>query len=86
MNSASLARSKRLQRVHALLSDEQWHSTRDIIDRARVCAVNSIVAELRDNGCQIETRRGKALAGDSSVVYRYRMTDARPSAPAPQAG
>ena len=76
MHSASLARSKRLQRVHALLADGGWHSTRDIVDRAHVCAVNSIIAELRDNGCWIETRRRLALAGDSSVVYQYRLVAA----------
>ena len=76
MNSASLTRSKRLQRTHALLSDGQWHSTRDIVDKAKVCAVNSIIAELRDNGCWIETRRRPALAGDSSVVYQYRLVAA----------
>ena len=85
MHSASLARSKRLQRVHALLSDGEWHSTRDIVDGAKVCAVNSIIAELRDNGCWIETGRAKALAGDSSVIYRYRLIAAPPGA-APRAG
>ena len=80
MNSASLSRSERLQRVHALLGDGAWHSTRDIIDRAQVCAVNSIIAELRDNGCWIETRRRPGLAGRSAVVYEYRLVAA------PQAG
>ena len=73
MHSASLSRSQRLQRVHTLLSDGAWHSTRDIVDKARVCAVNSIIAELRANGCRIETRRQPALAGDPVVVYQYRL-------------
>lgn len=73
MHSASLARSKRLQRACVLLADGAWHSTRDIVFGAHVVAVNSVIAELRDNGCWIETRRRPALAGDSSVVYEYRL-------------
>lgn len=73
MNSARLDRSPRLKRVHALLADGAWHSTRAIVDGAKVCAVNSCIAELRDNGCWIETRRRPALAGDSPVVYEYRL-------------
>ena len=53
MNSASLSTSKRLQRVATLLSDGREHSTRDIMRGANVCAVNSCVAELRDNGRDI---------------------------------
>ena len=73
MHAARPSHSKRLQRVLALLSDGQWHSTRDIVDRAHVCAVNSCIAELRWNGCWIETRRRPALAGDSAVVFEYRL-------------
>ena len=73
MHAARLSRSKRLQRVHALLSDGEWHSTRDIVHAAQVCAVNSIIAELRHNGCWIETRRRPALVGDSAVVFEYRL-------------
>jgi hypothetical protein len=60
MNSASLERSKRLQRVAKLLSDGQEHSTLDIFTKANVCAVNSIISELRDNGMNIlpAVRRG----------------------------
>jgi biotin operon repressor len=74
MHSARLERSPRLQRVLALLSDGQSHSTRDIIARAHVCAVNSAVAELRDNGIPITCSRagkifiyriGKGKTGES---------------------
>lgn len=67
MHAARIGRSPRLQRVLALLSDGQWHSTLDIVTRAMVCAVNSCVAELRANGCVIECRR----CGD---IWEYRMT------------
>ncbi len=66
MHAARLARSARLRRVHALLLDGQEHSTLDIVNAAQVCAVNSIIAELRANGSNIVcTRRGD--------VWYYRM-------------
>ena len=57
MHSAILAKSARLQRVYKLLQDGKRHTTRDIISKASVCAVNSICAELRQNGIQIECQR-----------------------------
>jgi len=57
MNSANLTRSDRLKRVDMCLSDGAEHSTMDIIVTAGVCAVNSIIAELRDNGRKIKCRR-----------------------------
>lgn len=68
MRSARLATSPRLQRVLALLQDGQRHTTRDIVRRARVCAVNSCVAELRDNGFRIACHREKN-------TWRYWLTD-----------
>lgn len=56
MHSACLARSSRLQRVLKLLADGVPHSTRQIIQEANVCAVNSVIAELRDNGIDIDCR------------------------------
>lgn len=53
MKFAKLETSARLQRVLALLSDAQPHSTRDIMLNAHVCAVNSCIAELRENGIDI---------------------------------
>ena len=59
MNAARLAKSERLQRVLRVLADGQEHSTYEIVHAAQVCAVNSIVAELRDNGFKIAcARRG----------------------------
>ena len=65
MNHATLT-SKRLQRTLAVLSDCQEHSTLDVIQRARVCAVNSIIAELRANGIAIACRRDRG-------VFYYRL-------------
>jgi hypothetical protein len=57
MNSASLETSERLKRVDALLSDNLPHSTLEIVQKASVCAVNSIISELRDSGRNIECQR-----------------------------
>ena len=53
MNAARIANSPRLQRVDKFLSDGLWHSTREIIEGAYVCAVNSCISELRVNGRDI---------------------------------
>lgn len=71
MHAARIESSPRLQRVHALLSDGAEHSTLEIVAGARVCAVNSIVAELRENGCYIECRQAKdPLTGRRVWLYR----------------
>jgi hypothetical protein len=57
MHAAQITRSERLQRVDRLLADGLPHSTREIIQIAHVCAVNSIVAELRENGRDIGCQR-----------------------------
>ena len=69
MHAASLDRSPRLQRVHALLSDGVERSTLEIIAKAKVCAVNSCVAELRANGCRIACRQ-EVAAGKRTWLYR----------------
>jgi len=59
MNAAKLNKSTRLKRVLAVLRRGGAYSTRDLIRKAHVCAVNSIIAELRANGKQVECfRRG----------------------------
>ena len=57
MNSARLSKSPRLQRVFNVLLDGHEHTTRDLIRRANVCAVNSIASELRSNGIIINCER-----------------------------
>ena len=57
MNNARLSKSLRLQRVFNVLLDGQEHTTRDLIRKAHVCAVNSIAAELRANGIIINCER-----------------------------
>lgn len=55
MHAAPLT-SPRLQRVRALLSDGRPHTTREIVRKARVMAVNACVAELRQHGAEIDCR------------------------------
>lgn len=57
MRAARLATSDRLRRVHALLADGRPRTTMEIIEQAHVCAVNSIVAELRANGVAVACQR-----------------------------
>ena len=57
MNAAALENSDRLQRVYKLLSMGGEYTTLDIIQRAGVCAVNSIISELRANGHDINCER-----------------------------
>jgi biotin operon repressor len=76
MHHAKLEKSPRLQRVLRLLADGREHSTRQIIRRADVCAVNSCIAELRENGIQIAARSEKG-------VWYYRLGP-RPAPAAPK--
>ena len=57
MNAAALDNSDRLQRVFKLLSKGGEYTTLDIIQKAGVCAVNSIISELRANGHNIDCQR-----------------------------
>jgi hypothetical protein len=57
MNAASIESSDRLNRVLDLLSQGSEFTTLDIIKSANVCAVNSIIAELRQNGLDINCQR-----------------------------
>ena len=57
MHSARLTKSDRLQRVAAFLLDGRHHTTMEIIQIAHVCAVNSIISELRANGMRISCQR-----------------------------
>lgn len=54
MHAAQLNNSPRLQRILSTLSDGRWYTTRDLIELAKVCAINSAVAELRENGFLVE--------------------------------
>ena len=70
MHHATLAHSKRLQRTLRVLCDGQEHSTRDLIRAADVCAVNSIISELRCNGIRV---RSCVKSG----IWFYRLGDGK---------
>lgn len=72
MHFAKLENSPRLQRTLTLLKDGQWHTTRNIVLAADVCAVNSIITELRKNGFSIDSRQVKGQRG----WYEYRLAEA----------
>jgi hypothetical protein len=57
MRAANIKTSERLQRVAQYLGDGRERSTMEIIQECQVCAVNSIIAEMRDNGLTIHCRR-----------------------------
>ncbi len=74
MHAARIERSARLQRVLAVLDGGGWHSTMDIVREAGVCAVNSCISELRDNGKDITCRQvtEPPLLGGGRV-WEYRL-------------
>ena len=52
MHAAPL-HSPRLQRLLAVLRDGRPHTTRDLVRRARIMAVNACVSELRWHGAEV---------------------------------
>jgi len=78
IHAANLINSDRLSDVYALLRDEEWHGTREIVHACDVCAVNTIIAELRDNGLRIETRcvgQGRYEYRLAALVVKKKTTD-----------
>ena len=71
MHAANLSSSPRLRRVLEVLGDGRDHSTLDLISAAQVCAVNSIIAELRANGVAIDCRRD--ITADGTRIWFYRL-------------
>ncbi|MDP2737515.1 MAG: hypothetical protein Q8O82_02125 [Pseudorhodobacter sp.] len=67
MHAAPLT-SPRLQRVLAVLADGRGHTTRDIVRRGRVMAVNACVAELRVHGAEIRCV-ARIIAGRRRFFY-----------------
>ena len=76
IKAAKLESSDRLQRVLTLLLEERhrWLTTRTIIRRAGVCAVNAVIAELRENGAAIECKTTVQQGGGRR--WSYRLTKA----------
>lgn len=71
MRHAKLSKSSRLQRVLKALQEAHGElSTREIIGAANVCAVNSCIAELRENGAEITCRQE---VRDGQRVFFYTL-------------
>ena len=72
MHAAKLENSPRLQRVLSFLRRSRKPTTMEIVDACRVCAVNSIIAELKANGFDIVCTAVKGQRG----VYQYELIEA----------
>ncbi|MBM1816233.1 hypothetical protein JQX09_24320 [Sulfitobacter pseudonitzschiae] len=77
MHAAKLS-SDRLSRVNRLLSDRKPHSTRSIMRKTHVCAINTCVSELRQLGADIKCER-KYVNG--RFVFYYTMLTPPDEAP-----
>ncbi|WP_386173198.1 hypothetical protein [Sulfitobacter sp. R86518] len=77
MHAATMS-SDRLRRVNKLLSDRKPHSTREIMRRAHVCAINSCVAELRQLGAEIVCERQHI---NGKFIFFYTMLTPPDDAP-----
>lgn len=71
MHAARISASPRLQRVLRVLSDGKPHTTRDIVRRAQVMAVNACVAELRFHGAEIHCDQRRV---NGARRFYYTMT------------
>lgn len=59
-------KTNRLQRIKNLLKDRKQYSTRDIIQRAHVCAVSAAISACRNKGMNIICQR-------KGNIWFYRM-------------
>lgn len=67
--------SPRLQRVLRLLDGGRPHSTRAIVRKAQVVAVNAVIAELRQHGAEITCVR-RQRPNRQGFYHLYTMTKA----------
>lgn len=71
MHAAKIEDSPRLQKVLKYLRFHGVRTTMEIIQDCHVCAVNSIIAELRANNFTIDCQAVKGQRG----VYQYRLIE-----------
>ena len=72
MHYARLHASPRLRRTLKVLQEAQGEmTTYELARAARICAVSSVIAELRENGAEIACRQG---ARDGRRRFYYRLT------------
>lgn len=71
---AKLEKSERLQRVLAVLMVGGAYTTLQISRRANVCAVNSCIAELRENGYDIKCKQIGGPKAPEGERFEYTLT------------
>lgn len=69
MIRAAALSSPRLQRVLGLLADGRAYSTREVVRKARVMAVNAVMSELRHHGAEI-TCSQQVVKGQRRFYYK----------------
>ena len=75
---AKIGRSPRLQRLLAFLRTHPGGvTTREIIQGADVCAVNSAVCELRRNDFTVDAEAELVPSTTGARVYRYTLRESR---------
>ena len=71
MKHRKLATNANLQRVMRVLREAKGPiSTMELIREARICAVNSVIAELRENGAEITC---KQVVEDGKRRWEYTL-------------
>ncbi|OHD24631.1 MAG: hypothetical protein A2Y38_16795 [Spirochaetes bacterium GWB1_59_5] len=73
IRAARLDKSKRLQAVFWLMADGREHSTWEVITTCKRCAINSIMAELRDKDSGNELTIPPAKVHDGGHWYRMEL-------------
>lgn len=75
MHHARLANSPRLIRaLRVLMEADRPVTTRAMMRRARICAVNAVIAELRENGAVIDCWQKVMPDGQRRWFYRLVKT------------
>ncbi len=71
MHAANLDKSERLQRfIEALKTGPK--TTRELIEATGLCAINSIAAELRQNGIKVDCTY-KGTTENGARIYQYEL-------------
>ena len=68
--------NRRYNAVLNILSDHCWHSTRELVQRSGMCAINTIISELRQHGCEIECRQVRRPAYGTQHFFEYILNHA----------
>ena len=71
-HAANLKTSTLLQGIYDVLTDYQWHTTKEIADRTGCEVTSTRISEIRRNNIKIDCEYvGQTDKGNK--IYRYRM-------------